>query len=458
MRRLEVLDAQHEQQTKATGKKFESIFNGNEECRWSHWKNKSAEDMLKHVNKNVFPFIQNLSDGEDVLYSQYMKGATFMIQKPSLLQESVSIFDDLDITSRNQDVQGDIYEYLLSELNISGKNGQFRTPRHIIRMMIELVNPQLGETVCDPACGTGGFLINAYEHIVKNNTSPEMIKYDPDGSAHNLIGDKITKKEHWNLLKNKTFYGFDFEITMIRIGLMNMILHGIRHPNISYADSLSKRFDQTKQYDVVLANPPFAGSVDKDDINDNFRLETTKTELLFLELFYNILKIGGRGGVIIPSGALSGPSKAHKKIRRILLDKCQLESVISLPSGVFKPYAGVETAVLIFTKGGKTENVWFYVMENDGFSLDDKREFIDGKGDIPDIVSKFKKKEKSAKSFSVSYDEIKNNHYELIPSPYREISIDHTEYPSPKNILSKLMKLENEIINDMKELNKIIND
>ena len=458
MRRLEVLDAQHEQQTKATGKKFESIFNGNEECRWSHWKNKSAEDMLKHVNKNVFPFIQNLSDGEDVLYSQYMKGATFMIQKPSLLQESVSIFDDLDITSRNQDVQGDIYEYLLSELNISGKNGQFRTPRHIIRMMIELVNPQLGETVCDPACGTGGFLINAYEHIVKNNTSPEMIKYDPDGSAHNLIGDKITKKEHWNLLKNKTFYGFDFEITMIRIGLMNMILHGIRHPNISYADSLSKRFDQTKQYDVVLANPPFAGSVDKGDINDNFRLETTKTELLFLELFYNILKIGGRGGVIIPSGALSGPSKAHKKIRRILLDKCQLESVISIPSGVFKPYAGVETAVLIFTKGGKTENVWFYVMENDGFSLDDKREFIDGKGDIPDIVSKFKKKEKSAKSFSVSYDEIKNNQYELIPSPYREISIDHTEYPSPKNILSKLMKLENEIINDMKELNKIIND
>ena len=458
MRRLEVLDAQHEQQTKATGKKFESIFNGNEECRWSHWKNKSAEDMLKHVNKNVFPFIQNLSDGEDVLYSQYMKGATFMIQKPSLLQESVSIFDDLDITSRNQDVQGDIYEYLLSELNISGKNGQFRTPRHIIRMMIELVNPQLGETVCDPACGTGGFLINAYEHIVKNNTSPEMIKYDPDGSAHNLIGDKITKKEHWNLLKNKTFYGFDFEITMIRIGLMNMILHGIRHPNISYADSLSKRFDQTKQYDVVLANPPFAGSVDKGDINDNFRLETTKTELLFLELFYNILKIGGRGGVIIPSGALSGPSKAHKKIRRILLDKCQLESVISIPSGVFKPYAGVETAVLIFTKGGKTENVWFYVMENDGFSLDDKREFIDGKGDIPDIVSKFKKKEKYAKSFSVSYDEIKNNHYELIPSPYREISIDHTEYPSPKNILSKLMKLENEIINDMKELNKIIND
>jgi len=261
MRRLEVLDAQHEQQAKATGKKFKSIFKGNEECQWSHWKNMSAEDMLKHVNKNVFPFIQNLSDGEDTLYSQYMKDATFMIQKPSLLQESVSIFDDLNITSRNQDTQGDIYEYLLGELKISGKNGQFRTPRHIIRMMIELVNPQLGETICDPACGTGGFLINAYEHIVKNNTSEDLIEFEPDGSAHNLIGDKITKPEHWDLLKNKTFYGFDFEPTMIRISLMNMILHGIRHPNISYADSLSKRFDQSKQYDIVLANPPFAGSV-----------------------------------------------------------------------------------------------------------------------------------------------------------------------------------------------------
>jgi len=455
MRRLEVLDSQHEQQAKATGEKFQSIFNGHKDCRWSHWKNMNAEDMLKHVSNVVFPFIKTLTDGEDVLYSKYMKDATFMIQKPSLLQEAVSIFDELNITSRNQDTQGDIYEYLLSELQISGKNGQFRTPRHIIRMMIELINPQLGETICDPACGTGGFLINAYEHIVKNNTSEEMIEYEPDGSAHNLIGDKITKKEHWDLLKNRTFFGFDFESTMIRIGLMNMILHGIRHPNISYADSLSKQFDQTKQYDVVLANPPFAGSIDKGDINDSFKLATTKTELLFIELFYNILKVGGRGGVIVPSGVLSGPTKAHKELRKILLEKCQLEAVIGLPAGVFKPYAGVETAVLIFSKGGNTNNVWFYMMKMDGYTLDDKRNFIDGKGDIPDVIKKFPKKEKSAQSFLVSKEELKNNDYSLLPTMYEDVKEEDTSFENPKKIFETLMKMEEDIAKELRELNNI---
>lgn len=456
MRRLEVLDAQHEQQAKATGKKFESIFNGNDECRWSHWKNMSAEDMLKHVNKNVFPFIQNLSDGEDVLYSQYMKDATFMIQKPSLLQEAVSIFDELNITSRNQDVQGDIYEYLLSELNISGKNGQFRTPRHIIRMMIELVNPQLGETVCDPACGTGGFLINAYEYIVKNNTSEDLIEFDPDGSAHNLIGDKITKPEHWDLLKNHTFYGFDFEITMIRIGLMNMILHGIRHPNISYADSLSKSFDQTKQYDIVLANPPFAGSIDEGDINDNFRSKTTKTELLFCELFYNLLKMGGKAGVILPNGVLSSTSQVHKTLRKTLLQNCQIEGIISIPSGVFRPYSDVSTAVLLFTKGGKTDKVWFYQMENDGYTLDDKREPIDEKGDIPDVLDSFKTKKHSQKSFEVSVDKISKNDYKLSPTSYREIKPSIINYQDPLNIFKEISLLEKQIQHDLEKLKEKI--
>ncbi|MGI0022113.1 MAG: type I restriction-modification system subunit M, partial [Nitrososphaeraceae archaeon] len=412
MKRLEDLDSQHEQQAKATGTKFQSIFNGHKDCRWSYWKNMSAEEMLKHVVTVVFPFIQNLNDGEDVLYSHYMKGATFMIQKPSLLQEAVSILDELNITSQNQDTQGDIYEHLLSELQISGKNGQFRTPRHIIQMMVELVNPKLGETICDPACGTGGFLINSYEHIVRNNTSDDLIKYNPDGTSHNLIGDKITKKEHWNLLKNKTFYGFDFEYTMIRIGLMNMILHGIRHPNISYADSLSKNFDQSIQYDVVLANPPFSGSIDKNDINDNFKQVTTKTELLFIELFYNILKIGGRGAIIVPTGVISSTSKAHIEIRKLILEKCQLEAIIYLPSGVFKPYAGVSTAVLIFTKGGHTNHVWLYDMENDGFSLDDKRIPIK-ENDIPDILKNFQNKPNSKTSIKVSINKIKEYDYNL---------------------------------------------
>ena len=350
MRRLEVLDAQHEQHAKTKGEKFKSIFKGHEDCRWSHWKNMNADDMLKHVVTTVFPFIQNLDGNEDTLYSKYMKGATFMIQKPSLLQEAVSIFDELNIANQNQDTQGDIYEYLLSKLNISGQNGQFRTPRHIIRMIIELINPQLGETVCDSACGTGGFLINSYQYIVKNNTSEDLIQYDMDGTTHNLIGDKITKKVHWDLLKNKSFYGFDFDYTMIRIGLMNMILHGIRHPNISYADSVSKNFDQTKQYDIILANPPFAGSIDKGDIHDDFKIQSSKTELLYIQLFYNQLKIGGRAGVIVPNGVLSSTqSSGHKEVRKFLLENSQIEAIISMPSGIFKPYSGVSTAVLIFT-------------------------------------------------------------------------------------------------------------
>ena len=412
MKRLEVLDSQHEQYAKTKGEKYKSLFKEHEDCRWSHWKNMNANDMLRHVVTVVFPFIQNLDGEEDTLYSKYMKGATFMIQKPSLLQEAVSIFDEMNISNQNQDTQGDIYEYLLSKLNISGQNGQFRTPRHIIRMIIELVNPQLGETVCDPACGTGGFLINAYQHIVKNNTSKELVEYDDDGTAHNLIGDKITKKEHWNLLKNKSFYGFDFDYTMIRIGLMNMILHGIGHPNISYADSLSKNFDQTKQYDVVLANPPFAGSIDKGDINNNFKSSTTKTELLFAELFYNMLKIGGRAGVIVTSGVLFGSTKAHQNLRKLLLEKCQLDAIIYLPTGIFKPYSDVITAILIFTKGSCTKKVWLYDISNDGFSLDDKREHVE-ENDIPDVLASFPERKKSKKAINVTIEEIKKNEYNL---------------------------------------------
>jgi type I restriction enzyme M protein len=456
MKRLEVLDSQQEQYAKAKGGKHKSVFKGNENCRWSHWKNMNANDMLKHVVTVVFPFIQNLDGEEDTLYSKYMKGATFMIQKPSLLQEAVSIFDELNISNQNQDTQGDIYEYLLGKLNISGQNGQFRTPRHIIRMITELVNPQLGETICDPACGTGGFLINAYQHIVKNNTSEDLIEFDQDGTAHNLIGDKITKKTHWNLLKNKSFYGFDFDYTMIRIGLMNLILHGIGRPNMKYADALSKNFQQSEEFNVVLANPPFAGSIDKGDINDGFRTSTTKTELLFVELFYNILKIGGRAGIIVPEGVLTTESGPHQEIRKLLLEQCQLEAVISMPSGVFKPYSGVSTAILIFTKGGITNNVWFYEMKSDGYSLDDKRDFIDGIGDTLDVKNEFKIRKKSKNSFLVDVKEIKKNEYKLNPTSYRKFISDDEEYDDPKEMGKELIKIENEIQEGLKKINKII--
>lgn len=451
MRRLEVLDNQREQYAKAKKEKFSSVFKKHEGCRWSYWKNMNAEDMLKHVVTIVFPFIQNLDGDEDTLYSKYMKGATFMIQKPSLLQEAVSIFDELNITNQNQDTQGDIYEYLLSKLSIAGQNGQFRTPRHIIRMIIELVNPQLGESICDPACGTGGFLVNSYEHIVKNNTSKDLIEIDSDGTPHNLIGDKITKKEHWDLLKNKTFYGFDFEYTMVRIGLMNMILHGIGHPNLTYADSLSKNFKQSKKYDIILANPPFAGSVDRGDINGDFKLDTVKTELLFLELFYNLLKQGGKAGVIVPTGILYGTSKSNKKMIKQLLEKTQLEAIIFMPEQVFRPYADILTSILIFTKGGNTDKIWVYEMENDGLSKSDKRKPIK-ENDIPDILKKFKTKESSNKSKIITVKEIIENDYDLTVLRQKEIKDKSTT--DMKDVVEELSSLKSDIDKYEKILSK----
>lgn len=456
MKRLEDLDTIHAKRAAARKEQYKFFFEGHENCRWSQWKHYNAEAMLTHVQTVVFPFIKNLHDGDDVLYSQYMKDAVFVIPKASLLQEAVAIIDEMNITERNQDTQGDIYEYLLNQLKTSGLNGQFRTPRHIIRMMVDLVDPDIGQTVCDPACGTAGFLIAAYEHILRKYTSEDIVKVDEDGSAHNLVGDKIVEKTHWNLLKRETFYGFDFDTTMIRIGLMNMILHGIERPNIRYADTLSKKFEQKTQYDTVFANPPFSGSIDKSDINDSFKADTTKTELLFLELFFNLLRTGGKAAVIVPHGVLSGSSKAHIQIRKILLEQCQLEAVISMPSGVFEPYSGVETAVLVFTKGGQTENVWFYEMLKDGFSLDQKRDFIDGKGDIPDIVSKFSSREQSNQSFKVSFKTLKANNYELSFLRYKEIKEVETTFEDPQVIIEKTIKQERDMIALLEELRTLV--
>jgi len=456
IKRLEDLDVIHSKRAAVRKEQHKSVFKGHENCRWSQWKHLNAEAMLKHVQEVVFPFIKNLHNGDDVLFSKYMKDAMFAISKASLLQEAVAIIDEMNITERNQDTQGDIYEYLLSELKTSGKNGQFRTPRHIIRMMIELVNPDLGQTICDPACGTAGFLIAAYEHILRKYTSNDIIRIEEDGSVHNLVGDKIVEKSHWNLLKRETFYGFDFNATMIRIGLMNMILHGIERPNIRYADTLSRKFEQKVQYDIVFANPPFAGAIDKSDINDAFKLDTKKTELLFLELFYNLLRIGGRAAVIVPNGVLFGHSNAHRQIRKILLEKCQLEAVISMPSGVFQPYAGVSTAVLIFVKGGKTENVWFYEMLKDGYSLDQKRDFIDGKGNIPDIIETFKKRQQSDQSISVTYEKIKQDNYSLSISRYKEIKSEEVKAENPRDIINEIQIIEKQIQEELDDLEKMI--
>ena len=455
MKRLDNLDTHHMNAARIRGQPYQSIFEGHEDCRWSNWKNMNSEDMFTHVTAKVFPFIKNVRDGIDVAYANAMKDAAFMIPKPSLLQEAVDLLDEETIGEK-PDIQGDVYEYLLGELKTAGKNGQFRTPRHIIRMMVELVNPDIGQRICDPACGTGGFLIAAYQHILKKYTTPEMVKIDDDGTPHNLIGDRITNVEHWDFLWNKAFYGVDFEITMIRIAFMNLILHGILNPNIKQIDSLSKRFDQTIMCDIILANPPFAGYIDSSDINENFKIDTTKTELLFVELFYNLLEIGGKAAVIVPNGVLFGSSNAHLKVRQLLLEKCQLDAVISLPSGVFQPYSGVGTAVLVFTKGGKTENVWLYEMLKDGYSLDQKRDFIDGKGDIPDIIQKFKERLESEQCIIVPFEKIKNSDYNLSISRYKKVEHIEAEYEDPAKLIDDIITLEDDITNELKALKRLI--
>ena len=460
MKRLEDMDHQHKKAADRRNEKYQSLFKRNEKCRWSHWINLPAEEMISHVRDNVFPFIKNLKS-EDNPFSQSMKDAVFMIPKPSLLQEAVKQIDELNITQQNQDTQGDIYEYLLSELQTSGKNGQFRTPRHIIRMIVELVDPKLGHRICDPAAGTGGFLINAYQHILKENTSPDILEYDEEGVSFHLVGDKIVDKKQRKFLKESSLFGFDFDTTMVRIALMNAVLHGIDKPNISYSDTLSKGFEENEKYDCVLANPPFKGSIDKSDISDRLKLKTTKTELLFLNLFEELLVMGGMCGAIVPDGVLFGSSNAHKEVRRILVEENELQGIIKMPSGVFKPYAGVSTAVIVFAKGGSTDKVWFYDLQSDGFSLDDKRNKIND-NDIPDIITKWKGRnkdkepKKAEKWFWVDVDEIKENKYDLSISRYKPIEYEEVEYDPPKEIMDQILELEKEIESEISEIKGMV--
>lgn len=445
MKRLEDEDNKRKQEADFAGLKYKSIFEGHGNCKWSYWSNLPAEEILDHVRDKVFPFMRNLGDG-DSLYKEYMKNANFSIPNASLLIEAVKIIDDMHIKERNRDTQGDIYEYLLSELQISGKNGQFRTPRHIIKMMVELAKPKYGETILDPACGTGGFLVTAYEYILDKNKKEGV--------------STLTAKQK-QILDEESIYGYDIDETMTRIALMNLMMHGIKKPNIKRLNSLSRAGDEEiseNRYDLILANPPFKGSINEAEISDRFSVKTKKTELLFLELMILALAPQGRCAVIVPDGVLFGNSKAHKAIRKMILEKCRLDAVISMPSGVFKPYAGVSTAVLFFTKGEPTEKVWFYDMENDGFSLDDKRVEID-KNDIPDILERFEKRkeepneDRRKKHFFVPVEEIKAKDYDLNISTYRDREYEEVKYEEPEVLKKKILELEEEIIAGLKEIN-----
>ncbi|MCZ8070305.1 MAG: N-6 DNA methylase [Cytophagales bacterium] len=472
LKRLEDNDNANAAAAKRRKQDFKSLFSGKmdvggrkidkEKCRWSYWSQLSGDEMLRHVRDVVFEFLRNLGS-ETSSFTQHMEDAMFSIPKASLLQEAVKIIDDMHISEQNIDVQGDLYEYLLGQLSTAGKNGQFRTPRHIIRMLAKLMDPQPGERVCDPAAGTAGFLVAAYEHMLETNTSKDILTYDEEGKAHNLIGDKIDPKLH-RFLKSKALSGYDFDATMVRMGAMNLMLHGVDNPNFRYADALSKQFNERQCYDVILANPPFKGSIDESDINPRFGVKTKKTELLFVELIYDLLESGGRAAVIVPDGVLFGTSNAHQDVRKILVDKCTLDGIISMPSGVFKPYAGVSTAVLLFTKAApeKDYHVWFYDMQADGFSLDDKRQKI-ADNDIDDIIKEWKKYRKTRKQETgnrklifVNTQNIRANKYDLSISRYKPVEHKAVEYERPEVLMDKVMLLEEEIVEYVKNIKKEI--
>ncbi|MCH8520296.1 MAG: type I restriction-modification system subunit M [Nanoarchaeota archaeon] len=466
LKRLEDEDNQRELNARFENKTFISIFEGTttiggieidkQTCRWSVWSQYSADVILNHIRTKVFPFIQHLGE-EDSLYARYMKDAVFTIPNASLLIEDVNIINEMHIKEQNRDTKGDMYEFLLSELQTSGKNGQFRTPRHIINMITEILQPQINDTICDPSCGTAGFLISAYEYILKENTSPEFIKTDEQGEQFNFKADKLTNKD-WDILKNHTFTGYDIDITMARIGLMNLMMHGIDNPNIEQLNTLSSSYTQKNYFDVILANPPFKGSIDESELSEDFLIKSKKTEILFIELIYNLLTQAGRAGVVVPEGILFGNSNAHKHIRKLLLERCRLDAVIKMPSGVFKPYAGVSTGILIFTKGEPTKEVLFYEMKSDGYSLDDKRTFIDGKGNIPNIIETFHNKDslelqdRTKNSFLVPVEEIVSNDYNLSMSSYKEEIIEEIEYEDSEIIKNKILELEKDIIEKIKKL------
>jgi type I restriction enzyme M protein len=383
LKRLDDVENQRERQAQRRGELY--LPRVPLEMRWGHWTHFEAQEALRHVREAVFPWFKEMG-GEGSSFERYMQNAEFKINKPSLLIEACQAIDQMRLSAQNQDVQGDLYEYLLSKLNTAGRSGQFRTPRHVIRMMVQMIAPRPGERVGDLAAGTCGFLVNAYQYVLEQHTSPAILEYDAEGWPHNLVGDLLADGQR-RFLQDDAFRGYDNDsgMTMLRIGSMNLILHGIEYPRFYYMDTLSKAFTEEREYDVILMNPPFKGAVDKADVSDTLPGNTRKSELLFVHLILRALDMGGRCAVIVPDGVLFGSSRAHVELRRKLIEQNRLDGVVSMPGGVFKPYAGVSTAVLLFTRGAITDRIWYYDMAHDGFSLDDKRQPVP-ENDIPDIL------------------------------------------------------------------------
>ncbi|MDI3202952.1 MULTISPECIES: type I restriction-modification system subunit M [Pseudomonas] len=492
-RMLDMQEEVAERKANRSGKGFDRLFPNTPEgqlLRWKNFKNLSGKELHKHIKQSVYPYFSKLgkkSDSADGLgqdgsalealghIGEYMQDADLEIKNESVLVSAVAMVDELPLTQ--SDVKGDIYEYLLSKLSTAGINGQFRTPRHIIDAMIKMIDPQPTDVICDPACGTAGFLARTMEYLNRVHSSEAGIFKDEDGNEH-YSGDLLEPyRDHLN---KQMFWGFDFDTTMLRVSSMNMMLHGVNGANILYQDCLSKsikeHYPQQEEsfFDVILANPPFKGSLDVKNTNPDVLglVQTKKTELLFVAHILRALKLGGRAAVIVPDGVLFGSSKAHQQLRQELIDNNQLEGIISLPSGVFKPYAGVTTSILMFTKGGTTERVWFYDLQADGYSLDDRRTELSGEGsnDLPDAIAKWKHYrqlveanisastintvfgDKTKRAFVVDAQVIASKKYDLSINRYKEMVRQEEQYDDPKVILHKLKALESEIMTGLNEL------
>lgn len=454
IKRLDELHTLREAKASRTGRPIEDpIFSaGQEHLRWSRFKESAPEQMFATVRDEVFPFMKALGDNGDEAsgstYSHHMKDALFMMPTPRVLANVVDQLDGIDMADR--DTKGDLYEYMLGKIASAGQNGQFRTPRHIIKLMVEMTAPTPKDVICDPACGTAGFLVAASEYLVEHH------------------GDTIYKDAAARRRFNEhTFHGYDFDSTMLRIGSMNMLLHGVENPDIRYRDSLAESDDDdAERYSLVLANPPFAGSLDYESTSKGLLevVKTKKTELLFLALFLRLLQVGGRAAVIVPDGVLFGSSNAHQKLRKTIVEDQKLDGVISMPSGVFKPYAGVSTAILLFTKtnSGGTDSVWFYDMQADGYSLDDRRTPQPDRDDLPDVLARWQNRvaegsrKRTDRGFLVPKSEIAENDYDLSINRYKEVEYEAVEYDPPKVILERLAESEEEISRGLAALERML--
>lgn len=451
LRRLDDLQTIAEKKARITGGAIQDskFLPGQEHLRWSRFKNLDADVMYKSVSTEVFGFLQQYGQqvgGDDSTYTEHMKDARFTIPTPALLSKVVDMLDTIPMD--NRDTNGDLYEYMLSRIATAGQNGQFRTPRHIIKLMVDMTAPTPTDEICDPACGTAGFLVAASEYIREHH--PKALT-------------DATQRAHFH---KSMFHGYDFDNVMLRIGSMNMLLHGIESPDIRYRDSLSEgASEDAEKYSLVLANPPFAGSLDFESTAKSLLqvTKTKKTELLFLALFLRLLKPGGRAAVIVPDGVLFGSSKAHTELRKILVEDQKLDAVVKLPSGVFRPYAGVSTAILFFTKtnSGGTDNVWLYDVQADGYSLDDKRNPVKA-NDLPDVLARWRKldaeqsRARTQKSFLVPKAEIVAQGYDLSLNRYKEIEHDEVEHRPPLEIIGDIEALEDEIAKGLAELKAML--